>query len=187
MSISRGTITWYTVVISHVLFTFCSRFKVCLQLFSCFFVDFRIDTYCRVPGLGSYSLCPCTLKLEWYSSLEIRRKVVLFELVGITLKISIKMDRPHTYKLLYENHMDFRQQSCVSHTANNLHQWYCMFAHQGWFINYICYLYSYLILYSLKLHSTYNTSYTLNCIVQVTLFSHITFPSEKFLNMEVSH
>ena len=54
------------------------------------------------------------LRLEWYSSLEIRHKVVLFELVGITRKFSIKMDRPHTSKLLNENRMDFILHICCS-------------------------------------------------------------------------
>ena len=35
-----------------------------------------------------------------------------FELVGITRKFSIKMDRPHTCKLLNENHMDFILHCC---------------------------------------------------------------------------
>ena len=38
------------------------------------------------------------LDLSGISYIEIRGKVVLFELVGITLNISIKMDRPHTYR-----------------------------------------------------------------------------------------
>ena len=53
-------------------------------------------------------------RLGWYISLEICRKVVLFELVGITRKFLIKMDRPHTCKLLNENHMGFRLHICCS-------------------------------------------------------------------------
>ena len=53
-------------------------------------------------------------RLGWYISFEIRRKVQLFGLVGITRKFSIKMDRPHTCKLFNENHMGFILHSCCS-------------------------------------------------------------------------
>ena len=64
------------VVISHVLFSFFARFKVCFPIIFLFFGGFQKCHLVQSTRLGSSSLWRLSFRHKLYSSLKYRRKVV---------------------------------------------------------------------------------------------------------------